>query len=187
MRLRPIGFTLALLVAACSASTADVPVAADAGSADTGSIDAGSTDAGEAGSSAASCREARGICVGDVAMCTSGGGKWAQALDADCDIFSDGPGHCCLPPAPKPTGTSCADLGGVCAPVGGCLDPAVNGHMTSGACSPIPFVCCVPDGSCPEPRPVCCDATATYRAMCVRGGYVCPSDGMRMSSTGSCD
>jgi hypothetical protein len=188
---------LALAVAGCSDPGTDVPAAPDAGApVDGGASDAGPTpDAGgevdggsaDAGTASASCRGARGVCVGDATRCTAGGGRLLPAHDADCDIFSDGPGRCCVPPAPKPSGDSCEDLGGVCAPIGGCIDPAVNGFMTSGACSPIPYVCCVPEGSCPEPRPVCCDESATYRAMCVRGDYVCPSATLRMSATGSCE
>ncbi len=185
-----IATILLFVIAACSADPIHIledAGASDATSMDAGVIDAGVIDAGTIDAGApTSCHAAGGVCAGTAPDCTDFGGTWLKAFDRECD-FSDGPGFCCVPPAPKPSGDTCADFGGVCTPVGGCLREEVKGHFAPPACSPVPMVCCVPDGSCPEPRPVCCDATATYRATCSRGTYVCPSGSMRLEVSGRCE
>jgi hypothetical protein len=135
---------------------------------------------------ATSCGTAGALCLGGGQACAAAGGTPLPPFDKDC-AFDDGPGTCCLPPATKPSGDTCADHGGLCAPVGGCLREGVDSLFAPPKCGAPPMVCCVPPASCPGPRPVCCDATATFRASCDRGTWRCPSEGMRMETDGNCD
>ncbi|MFM2152706.1 MAG: hypothetical protein RL199_1141 [Pseudomonadota bacterium] len=183
MRHRPVAAALGLL-AACAASTQTAPLngpsATTLAAVDTTTlgrtVPAGATTCGDAGA----------LCLGASGGCTPGGGTPLPQFDKEC-AFDDGPGSCCLPPAPKASGDSCRDHGGLCAPVGGCLRGGVDGLFAPAACGAPPMVCCVPASECPGPRPVCCDATATYRASCDRGSWRCPSAGMRLESDGSCE
>jgi hypothetical protein len=151
------------------ADTPDAELHTDASADDAGEArDAGASDGG---APATDCLSARGVCTFGAAACSSGGGTVASAFDGDC-LFSDGAGTCCIPPAPAPSGDSCADQGGICTPVGGCLRDEIQGHLTTARC-PNLQACCVPAAACPEPRPNCCGEGVTFRASCVRGDYVC--------------
>jgi hypothetical protein len=134
---------------------------------------------------ATTCGAAGALCLGSGGDCSAGGGTPLPQFDKDCG-FDDGAGSCCLPPGPKASGDQCADHGGLCAPVGGCLREGVDGLFATPACGAPPLVCCLPPSSCPGPRPVCCDTTATYRASCDRGTWRCPSPGMRVEPDGDC-
>ena len=161
----------------------------DAGSPDGGdpgstTLDAGTPDAGT--TPAASCLEAGGVCTSNASDSASGGGTVRAEFDGEC-VFDDGPGTCCVPPAVKPSGDTCADYGGVCAPIGGCLREEVKGHFAPPSCGFNPsFACCVPASACPEPRPVCCSETATFRASCARGTYQCFDPSMPLKYVESC-
>jgi hypothetical protein len=87
--------------------------------------------------------------------------------------FDDGPAECCAPKTGEPKGATCVDRGGLCAPIGGCLD--AGGWMTGddSGCSGIPFVCCVPHVACGDATIDCCDGGAVYRPACVDGKETC--------------
>ena len=143
----------------------DAPVAPDGGPVDAGSDDAAALNA---------CRAAGGICVFDTAACTGGGGTSLPVGDPGC-VFSDGPGVCCEPPAPSPSGDSCQEHGGLCAPISGCN--FVNGSFAPS--DPMCFfaleLCCVPDSICGVEDVHCCDPSGPtgYRPVCDRGTFSC--------------
>jgi hypothetical protein len=144
--------------------------AADASRADGAPGDSGvSSDAG----STNACQLAGGICVGDVGSCLAGGGGVLPQGAAGC-VFSDGPGVCCDPPPAAPTGDSCLDHGGLCAPISGCN--FVNGSFAAAEheCTGLQL-CCVEATVCGPETIHCCDETGptSYRPVCDRGTFEC--------------
>jgi hypothetical protein len=84
------------------------------------------------------------------------------------------PEDCCLPPSPEPNPTDCATSGGLCAPVGGCLD--AGGYFTSknGGCMTDPgIVCCVPHTRCGDRTIDCCSPPTVFSPNCENGTFVC--------------
>ena len=120
------------------------------------------------------CQAVGGICLGSGTACTDAGGTLLPAGDAGC-VFSDGQGACCAPPVANPTGDSCLDHGGLCAPIAGC-------NFVEGAFTPSmplcndPFqLCCVTGYVCGNEDVMCCDLAGPtgYRAACDRGTFTC--------------
>lgn len=134
------------------------------------------------------CAAAGGVCVG----AGSCGGTVDTAHSAEC-IFDDGDGECCLAPEPAASGDTCADLGGVCAPVGGCYQ--VDGWFGAddGGCTedlgPV-GVCCLPNDTCEGWGTfLCCQGdppTTAYVASCARGEVSCPIDGTELVCEADC-
>lgn len=117
-----------------------------------------------------SCAAASGICTS--------GDRCPDAFEdatfaGDC-VFSDGPGVCCLAPPPQPTGETCADYGGVCAPIAGC--GFVDGDFAPGTCRDAwpGLICCVPETLCGPHSMICCGDGVSYVPMCDRGTLDCP-------------
>ena len=131
------------------------------------------------------CLAARGICLGNGASCTAGGGTVSAAGAAGC-VFSDGNGVCCVPPAPMPTGDSCAAHGGVCAPIAGCN--FVQGAFAPPSCAGAGVVCCVPRAVCGPETMVCCapGGATTFRPSCDRGAYRCTIEGTMLMPRDRC-
>lgn len=131
------------------------------------------------------CLAERGICVSDSASCTGGGGTVSAAGASGC-VFSDGRGVCCVPPAPMPTGDSCASHGGVCAPISGCN--FVQGAFAPPTCAGVGVVCCVPRSVCGPETQVCCapGGSASFRPSCDRGAYRCTLDGTMLMPRDRC-
>jgi hypothetical protein len=151
----------------------------DGGMLDGGGLDAagpdGSLDDGGSGDGGApnACKAVDGICLGDSASCTGGGGTLAPGGDSGC-AFDDGAGFCCVPPEPQPSGDTCASRGGLCAPISGCN--FVDGAFApSSDCTGVPIVCCVPETICGPEDVVCCTAGsgADFRPECDRGTFTC--------------
>jgi hypothetical protein len=118
-----------------------------------------------------SCKDAGGICTSGP-FC--GAAAELSSFAADC-VFDDGPGVCCEAPAPAPTGRSCEALGGVCAPIGGCL--MVDGFLVdaNSGCNAGPsYTCCVPESVCgPAEYDCCVQGQTSYRSTCIRGTESC--------------
>jgi hypothetical protein len=117
-----------------------------------------------------SCAAASGICTS--------GDRCPDAFEdatfaGDC-VFDDGPGVCCLAPPPQPTGDTCADYGGVCAPIAGC--GFVDGDFAPGTCRDAwpGLICCVPETLCGPHTMICCGDGVSYVPMCDRGTLDCP-------------
>jgi len=119
---------------------------------------------------AAACGKAGGICI-DQGTCVSQGGTVAAESPAGCQ-FSDALAECCLTPPPKPNPTTCAEAGGTCTSVSGCLMAA--GYFTAASydCS-FPVSCCVPNATCGAPTIECCGDGVVYKAACQAGQFVC--------------
>jgi hypothetical protein len=103
--------------------------------------------------------------------CTKQGGTVATESPAGCH-FSDGPAECCITPAPQPNPTTCAEAGGTCASVSGCL--MAGGYFTASnyECA-FPGSCCVPNASCGSATIDCCADGVVYSAACQGGKLVC--------------
>lgn len=122
--------------------------------------------------SAAACGMDSGICVG-AGECAPANGTVAPSSPGGC-FFDDGPAECCVPPAPKPDAMTCADAGGLCAPIGGCLD--AGGYLTTidaGCDFQGLFACCVPHDRCGDQTFECCDGQAVFNPSCDNGMFVC--------------
>jgi hypothetical protein len=105
--------------------------------------------------------------------CAQAGGTVPASSPAGC-FFSDGPAECCVPPAAEPSPTTCAQAGGLCAPIGGCLD--AGGYFTStnaGCNAGGSYACCVPHAQCGEQTIDCCTDMTIYRPACDGGKLVC--------------
>lgn len=132
------------------------------------------------------CEAGGGVCIGSGGACETVGGTRYPAGDSQC-LFSDGPGACCVPPPVQPTGDTCADRGGVCAPIAGC-------NFTNSAFAPTPtpscgfggFICCVPNTVCGEETMVCCNSMTTFRPACDRGQWICTIEGTTMRPPSEC-
>lgn len=68
----------------------------------------------------------------------------------------------------------CADLGGLCTPIGDCLS-AGDHFAAEDPCAGPEQACCVPSAACggPEETIKCCEGGATYRPACDNGEFVC--------------
>jgi hypothetical protein len=184
------------------ASGTDAGTIADAGSAndaanasDSGSapdaappVDAATAaDSGataDAGAPANACEALGGLCLGQGAACTNGGGTVSAAGASGC-VFSDGPGVCCIPPAPQATGTDCRSHGGLCAPIAGCN--FTRGNFAPPSCSSGPgIICCVPQKICGPETMACCNAQTTFRPACDRGTFVCTISGTTLKPRDQC-
>jgi len=200
---------LVLLVVApgCGTETAETPdgarhdaladfdatgnVDATAADARTTSEDANSTDAAETDASVSSnvCQAAGGLCLAGGGMCIAEGGVPLPQGDPGC-VFSDGPGTCCAPPPAAPTGDSCTDRGGLCAPLSGCN--FVNGSFAPAdpPCNHAAIqLCCVPQTVCGPELVECCDESGptSYRPVCDRGTFNCSHiPGTTMMAEGMC-
>ena len=134
------------------------------------------------------CEAGGGVCLGMGGECETVGGTSYPAGDSQC-VFTGELGTCCIPPAVQPTGDTCADRGGVCAPIAGC-----NFTNSSFAPTPTPscsrfnpgIVCCVPNSVCGEETMRCCDATTSFRPACDRGQWICTIDGTTMLPISEC-
>jgi hypothetical protein len=178
------------------ATETDVPADTDAPDSDAADTDRADTDTdlptpvdlgectdmdGDSGAAqAAACASAGGVCVSALDACSEG----THAADADSScVFDDGPGYCCVPPAPSPTGDSCAATGGVCAPIGGCGQAKGWYTTASSECSDsfgFMFVCCAPTNACDGyGLTTCCtdDGATAFVPTCDRGARSCEIDG----------
>jgi hypothetical protein len=117
-----------------------------------------------------SCKDAGGICT-QGAWCDT---TTLPAFAGDC-VFDDGPGVCCEAPPVAPTGNTCEDHGGVCAPISGC--GMVDGYIAiDRACQQlggIIAVCCIPEAQCGPEQLECCAPPTVYRSTCNRGVETC--------------
>jgi len=148
--------------------------------------DAAPSDSGATGDASASgnaCEALGGLCLGQGAACTNGGGTVSVPGAAGC-LFSDGPGVCCLPPAPQASGADCRAHGGLCAPIAGCN--FTHGNFAPPSCGGVGIVCCVPQKICGEETVACCNDTTTFRPACDRGQFVCTIAGTTRKPRGQC-
>ncbi len=149
-----------------TSEASDAPQPVDV-SADTGLAPDASSDT----LAAAACADLGGVCLGMGGDCVGGKGTPAVKGDSVCG-FDDGPGSCCIPPPLTQAKATCADFGGVCAPIGGC-------NMVGGAFAPAtgcgmpPMICCVPHSICGEETVACCDNMTTYHPYCDHGTWTC--------------
>jgi hypothetical protein len=127
----------------------------------------------DGGYPAQGCLLSGGLCLPSGA-CTAAVGTVAAL--GGCS-FSDGPAECCVPLAPKAEPrVTCGDHGGVCAPIGGCLQAGgwMTPPSTGTACNMGPsYTCCVPHAQCGEPTMDCCSGTAVFRQACADGTLLC--------------
>jgi len=166
-------------------TTADTTV--DDTTADT-TVDDTTADTSPDTTTAGPCEAGGGVCLGMGGECETVGGTSYPAGDSQC-VFTGELGTCCIPPAVQPTGDTCADRGGVCAPIAGC-----NFTNSSFAPTPTPtcsrfnpgIVCCVPNTVCGEETMRCCDATTSFRPACDRGQWICTIDGTTMLPISEC-
>ncbi|WP_235880455.1 hypothetical protein [Polyangium aurulentum] len=125
---------------------------------------------------ASECQQAGGICVSRCS-CARDNGTVAASSPAGCDV--DGvPAECCVPPLPQQNPTTCAEAGGLCTGIGGCL--AAGGHYTStdAGCDDRPgIVCCVPHDRCGEETIECCMGSWVAYPTCDNGMLICPMGG----------
>ena len=103
--------------------------------------------------------------------CVSQGGTVAAESPAGCQ-FNDAPAECCIAPAPKPNPTTCAEAGGTCASISGCLMAGGYFTATNYDCS-FPGTCCVANATCGAPTIECCGDGVLYNAACQGGQFVC--------------
>ncbi len=138
----------------------------------------------DAGTPTNACEALGGLCLGQGAACTNGGGTVSAAGASGC-VFSDGAGVCCIPPAPQATGTDCRSHGGLCAPIAGCN--FTHGNFAPPSCSSGPgIVCCVPQKVCGPETMACCNAQTTFRPACDRGAFVCTIAGTTLKPREQC-
>lgn len=132
------------------------------------------------------CEAGGGVCLGMGGECETVGGTSYPAGNSQC-VFTGELGSCCIPPAVQPTGDTCADRGGLCAPIAGC-------NFTNSAFAPTPtpscgfggIICCVPNTVCGEETTRCCDTMASFRPACDRGQWICTIDGTTMLPISEC-
>lgn len=132
------------------------------------------------------CEAGGGLCLGMGGACETVGGTPYPAGNSQC-LFTGEMGSCCIPPAVQPTGDTCAERGGLCAPIAGC-------NFTNGAFAPTPtpscgfggIICCLPNTVCGEETMRCCDATTSFRPACDRGQWICTIDGTTMRPISEC-
>lgn len=183
-----------LLLLACTDKEDDTgtPPVDDTGeTADTGGIDTATCEDmdGDLGDpEAPGCAAAGGVCAASLDACEPG--TRLPDHDAEC-VFDDGTGYCCAPPAASASGDSCAEQGGLCAPISGC--DYVKGWFTPteecGELYGIPSVCCAPQDSCEGYGVITCctdDEMAAYRASCLDGEAVCTVDGTSLMCDQDC-
>jgi hypothetical protein len=167
---------------ACAAIEPDPDTTGDDTGADTTPADTTVADTTPVGP----CEAAGGLCIGMGGPCDTAGGTPYPAGNSQC-LFTGEMGSCCIPPAVEPTGDTCADRGGLCAPIAGC-------NFTNGAFAPTPtpscgrggIICCVPNTVCGEETMRCCDATTSFRPACDRGQWICTIDGTTMLPISEC-
>ncbi len=138
-------------------------------------------DAGD-GEEANVCVLAGGICTAAMMCLTTTLPEGAPGC-----IFDDGPGVCCVPPPPLPTGETCSSFGGVCATVGACLRSL--GWFAPSDCElGASVVCCVPEQRCGEHNVICCDPgpEADFMPVCDRGTLTCPFEGTTLVPEAEC-
>ena len=99
-----------------------------------------------------------------------------------CD---DGPGACCIPPKMTQAKATCADFGGICAPISGC-NFVQGAYAAFEGCKGIPMICCVPHDICGDENESCCDNMTTYRTACDHGAWICTIDGTVKKPTDQC-
>ena len=132
------------------------------------------------------CEAGGGVCIGMGGPCETVGGTPYPAGNSQC-VFTGELGSCCVPPPVQPTGDTCADRGGLCAPIAGC-------NFTNSAFAPTPtpscgfggIICCVPNTVCGEETMRCCDTMASFRPACDRGQWICTIDGTTMLPISEC-
>jgi len=132
------------------------------------------------------CEAGGGVCIGMGGPCETVGGTPYPAGNSQC-VFTGELGSCCIPPAVQPTGDTCADRGGLCAPIAGC-------NFTNSAFAPTPtpscgfggIICCVPNTVCGEETTRCCDTMTSFRPACDRGQWICTIDGTTMLPISEC-
>ncbi|NQW61618.1 MAG: hypothetical protein HQ461_02200 [Deltaproteobacteria bacterium] len=132
------------------------------------------------------CEAGGGVCIGMGGPCETVGGTPYPAGNSQC-VFTGELGSCCVPPPAQPTGDTCADRGGVCAPIAGC-------NFTNSAFAPTPtpscgfggIICCVPNTVCGEETMRCCDTMTSFRPACDRGQWICTIDGTTMLPISEC-
>ena len=134
------------------------------------------------------CEAGGGVCLGMGGECETVGGTSYPAGNSQC-VFTGELGSCCIPPAAEPTGDTCADRGGLCAPIAGC-------NFTNGSFAPTPtpscsrfnpgIICCVPNSVCGEETMRCCDTMASFRPACDRGQWICTIEGTTMLPISEC-
>jgi hypothetical protein len=141
----------------------------DTDPADTDASDTDETDVSDTDVTPLSCKDARGICTSSDRCPT---GDELPSFADDC-VFSDGPGVCCEAPEAQPAGRTCADYGGVCAPIAGC--GFVDGEMAEGTCRNAwpGLTCCVPEDVCGAHTQVCCGDGVAFVPTCDRGTLEC--------------
>ena len=115
------------------------------------------------------CKAAGGVCVG---AGTCEGGTLAHDYDSEC-AFDDGAGECCVPPAPASSGETCADLGGVCAPIAGCGMVNGWGDSTDDCGDWVGETCCVPQAVCGDIDATCCGDGWASTPGCFHGELAC--------------
>ncbi len=130
------------------------------------------------------CQKLGGICASSSGDCTTGGGTYQPAGDIGC-VFDDGPGACCIPPKMTQAKTTCADFGGICAPISGC-NFVQGAYAAFEGCKGIPMICCVPHDICGDENESCCDNMTTYRTACDHGAWICTIDGTVKKPTDQC-
>ena len=132
------------------------------------------------------CEAGGGVCIGMGGACETVGGTPYPAGDGQC-LFTGERGSCCIPPPVQPTGDTCADRGGLCAPIAGC-------NFTNSAFAPTPtpscgfggIICCVPNTVCGSEDMLCCDANTSFRPACDRGQWICTIEGTTMRPAAEC-
>ena len=130
------------------------------------------------------CQKLGGICASNSTDCTTGGGTYQPNGDTGC-VFDDGPGACCIPPKMTQSTATCADFGGICAPISGC-NFVQGAYAAFEGCKGIPMICCVPHDICGDENESCCDNMTTYRTACDPGAWICTIDGTVKKPTDQC-
>ncbi|MBP7127023.1 hypothetical protein KBD49_11735 [Myxococcota bacterium] len=125
------------------------------------------------------CESAGGLCVINGQDCRQGGGTPLPDGDSQC-LFDDGPLYCCIPPSPAPSGTGCADRGGLCVTTPGVCYRTGGLHAPrTDDCPPGPgSMCCLPSDRCPPGDDLeCCMGSWTAVPLCDRGTWTCLGGG----------
>ena len=140
-------------------------------------------DTGSVQTTAPQCRESGGVCVAE-GKCN---GTVVSEHKAEC-TFDDGSGDCCVPPSASKIGDTCAEHGGVCAPIAGC--DFTNGWFSPSSDCQTSFIeiCCVPYQSCGgyEQYSCCIQGETSFRPVCDRGHVNCSIEQTVLMCTNDC-
>lgn len=153
-------------------STSDPTVTSSGATHTTSDGDTGTSTSGTTGEPLGACAADGGICMG-ANTCVAEGGTIAPSSPGECH-FDDIDAECCIPPPAKPDPATCTEAGGLCAPIGGCLQ--TGGYFTTNdaGCEFMGnFACCVPHDACGELTIECCDGQAAYNPACNEGVFAC--------------